>query len=76
MKKHELLKSGDSILRVLDVQEARVLVLDCVRRIMPYWTDNASLEAYKPCSDDVLEPLDDRIYWTQSRGKPCMSVIP
>ena len=59
MKKHELLKSGNSILRVLDVQEARVLVLDCVRRIMPYWMDNGSLEAYKPCSDDVLEPVAD-----------------
>ena len=39
MKKHDLLRSGDSIIRVLDVQDDRILVIDCVKHTMPVWVD-------------------------------------
>ena len=31
MKKYDLLQSGDSIIRVLEVQGDRVLVIDCIQ---------------------------------------------
>ncbi len=35
MKKYDLLRSGDAIIRVLEVQGNRVLVIDCIKRTMP-----------------------------------------
>ncbi|WP_199715111.1 hypothetical protein [Acutalibacter sp. 1XD8-33] len=35
VKKHDLLRSGDTIIRVLDVQGDRGLVSDCIKRTMP-----------------------------------------
>lgn len=50
MKKHDLLRSGDSIIRVLDVQDDRILVIDCVKHTMPVWVEAESLESYSECS--------------------------
>ena len=38
MKKYNLLRSGDSIIRVLEVQGDRVLVIDCIKRTMTSYT--------------------------------------
>ena len=37
MKKYDLLRSGDSIVRVLEVQGDRILVIDYIKRTMPTW---------------------------------------
>ena len=44
MKKYDLLRSGDSIIRVLDVQDDRILVIDCIKHSMPVWVDVESLK--------------------------------
>lgn len=49
MKKYDLLRAGDSIIRVLEVQGDRVLVIDCIKKTMPVWVDAAELEAYSEC---------------------------
>lgn len=54
MKRYELLRSGDSIIRVLDVQQERVFVIDCVKQTMPVWMEFQSLESYSECSDEEL----------------------
>ncbi len=54
MKKYELLRSGDSIIRVLDVQQERVFVIDCVKQTMPVWLDSELLESYVGCTDGEL----------------------
>ena len=46
MKKYDLLQSGDSIIRVLEIQGDRVLVIDCIKRTMPRWMEKVDLESY------------------------------
>ena len=50
MKKHDLLRSGDSIIRILDMQDDRILMIDCVKHTMPVWVEAESLESYSECS--------------------------
>lgn len=54
MKKFDLLRSGDSIIRALDIQDNRILVIDCIKHTMPVWTDVGSLESYFECTNDEL----------------------
>ena len=54
MKKYDLLRSGDSIIRVLGVQGDRALVIDCIKRTMPVWVDAAELESYSECTSGEL----------------------
>ena len=54
MKKHDLLRSGDNIVRVLDVQQERVFVIDCINRKMPVWMESELLESYVGCTDGEL----------------------
>lgn len=54
MEKYDLLRLGDNIIRVLEVQENRVLVIDCIKRRMPVWVEAVSLETYLECSDRAL----------------------
>ena len=54
MKKYDLLRSGDSITRVLDVQNDRILVIDCLKQTMPVWMEVESLESYSECSGKDL----------------------
>jgi len=54
MKKYDLLRSGDSIIRVLEIQQNRVLLIDCIKRNMPVWVDVVVLESYSECTCDNL----------------------
>ena len=57
MNKHDLLRSGDSIIRVLEVQGDRILVIDCIKRTMPIWVDAAELESYSECTSGELSQV-------------------
>ncbi len=46
MKKYDLLCSGDSIVRVLEIQGSRILIIDCIKQTMPVWGESESLESY------------------------------
>ncbi len=54
MKKYDLLRSGGNIIRVLDVKQKRVLVIDCINRKMPVWVEPMMMESYSECSDREL----------------------
>ncbi len=45
MKKYDLLRTGDSIIRVMDVQDDRILVIDCIKHSMPVWRKYESLDS-------------------------------
>ena len=45
--KNDLYFKDDSIVRVLEVREDRVLVIDCIRRTMPQRKDIASLTGWE-----------------------------
>ena len=57
MKKYDLLRSGDSIIRVLEVQGDRVLVIDCIKKTMPVWVDMVALESYFECTTSELSEV-------------------
>ena len=54
MKKHDLLRSGDSIIRILDMQDDRILVIDCLKQTMPVWLESEWLESYVGCTGGEL----------------------
>lgn len=57
MKKYDLIRSGDSIIRILDVQQDRVLVIDCIKQSMPVWVESESLESYSKCFGKELSEI-------------------
>ena len=54
MKKYDLLRSGDAIIRVLEVQGDRVQVIDCIKRTMPTWVNMMVLESCSECTCEEL----------------------
>lgn len=54
MKKYDLLRSGENIVRVLDFQDDRMLMIDCVKHTMPVWMEIVLLEFYSECSNEEL----------------------
>lgn len=57
MKKYDLLRSGDSIIRVLDIQQNQILIIDCINRKMPVWVEPVSLESYSECTATELSEV-------------------
>lgn len=57
MKKYDLLRLGDTIIRVLEVQGDRVLMIDCIKRTMPVWVEVTELEAYSECTNGELSEV-------------------
>ena len=44
MRKYELLRYKETILRVLEVEQDRVLMIDCIKQTMPVWVDRATAD--------------------------------
>ncbi len=57
MKKYDLLRSDDSIIRVLEVQECRVLIIDCIKKTMPVWVEPSVLSSYYSCDSVILNDV-------------------
>ena len=45
--KNKLMKSESGIIRILDINEDKVLVIDCLKKTMPVWVDKALLNNYE-----------------------------
>lgn len=80
MKKYSLLKSDNNIIRVLEIQGNKILIIDCIKQTMPVWVDSSVENNYSPCSDsDLMEltgyhlPCADTL--TYHQRKPCMNDI-
>lgn len=54
MQKNDLYFKDDSIIRVLVEKEDRVLVIDCVRRTMPFWENVSFYVGWEQCSHEKL----------------------
>ena len=55
MKKNDLLKRGSRIFRVLEIQENKIFVIDCVNRTMPQWRDMDFLVGYSQITEQNLQ---------------------
>ena len=49
-----ILKKGDRIVRCLDSDEGKLLVIDCAKRTMPYWVDSCCLAGYEEVGQERL----------------------
>ena len=54
MKKYDLFRSCDSIIRILEIQPDRVLVIDCIKKNMPVWMEKTLLGSYSECANSEL----------------------
>ena len=54
MKKNDLMKLNDTIIRVLAIEENKILIIDCLKRIMPKWVDSSALSDFNICSKNDL----------------------
>ena len=59
MKNNQLLRNGETIIRLLDIKDGQAFIVDCKRQTVPKWIDVDTLTNYETCSDDVLDPLPD-----------------
>ena len=49
-----LLKKNEEIVRVLEIQDDRRLVIGCTQKSMPVWISERDLEGYVPCDEAEL----------------------
>ena len=54
MLKNDLLKNDGEIIRIITIKINQALVIDCIKRNMPYWINIELLESYIPCNDQEL----------------------
>ena len=54
MLRNDLLKKGDSIIRVLSLNGTNALIIDCIKPQMPKWIARSELYEYAPCSNEDL----------------------
>lgn len=54
MKKNSLWKSGEQIVRVLELKNEKGFVIDCVKRSMPYWVIADSLSGYEEYTESEM----------------------
>ena len=59
--KNKLMKSGDKIIRVLDRDGSKAFVIDCIKRNMPKWIDEAEISDYIQCGEDDLLSATDTV---------------
>ena len=46
MKKNDLYRKDDSVLRVIHIQESMIMVIDCVKFTMPVWMKPTEMCSY------------------------------
>ena len=61
MKKNELMKYGNSIIRILDIGDDAVLIVECVHKSMPKWVEQSNLTSYENCTEQELYATTGKI---------------
>ena len=54
MKKYDLLKNDKDIIRVLEIQQDRILIIDCIKKTMPVWVQSSDIDSFFCCSVEEL----------------------
>ena len=50
----KLMKNKEQIIRILQEQGEKVLVIDCIKRTMPKWIEKSLLQDYTDCEEREL----------------------
>lgn len=59
MQKNELYRNNNSIIRVLEIKNNAVLVIDCINKTMPQWVGVSFFEDWTKCSDEILHEITE-----------------
>jgi len=54
MKKYDLLKNEKDIIRVLEIKQDRILIIDCIKKTMPIWVESSDLNSFSCCPVEEL----------------------
>ena len=54
MQKNDVLRCGESILRVLDIRENKVLIVTYPQKSVPLWTNQEELREYQPIKEEEI----------------------
>lgn len=54
MKKYDLLRNKETVIRILEIQDGQVLVIDCIKKTMPVWVDFSALDCDSACTEQEL----------------------
>ena len=57
MQKNELYRNNNSIIRVLEIKNNAVLVIDCINKTMPQWIGVSFFEDWTKCADETLHEI-------------------
>lgn len=60
MKRGDLIKIGDVVYRILEIDGQDVLCIDCGRRVLPVWKEEAFFDSGSICAEDELQTLLSR----------------
>ena len=63
MKKYDLLKNDKGIIRVLEIQQDRILIIDCIKKTMPVWAQSSELNFFSCCSiEELIQIIGFELY--------------
>ena len=49
-----LMTNKDTILRILEIKPDRILVIDCIKKTLPRWTEKTALAEFKKSKPEDL----------------------
>lgn len=76
MLKNDLMKCGEEIVRILDVEEKNVFVVNCIRRTMPKWITRQELSDYvKIPEEEFLNSMEMCIPDVEELSAPLRKVV-
>ena len=61
MEKNQLIKNHGTIYRVLSVEEDEVLLIDCMKKIMPKWYGLDEIDGYEVCTEKELLEITEMV---------------
>lgn len=53
MKKNDLYRKDDNVLRVLHIQENQIMVIDCIKFTMPVWIEDTVIDDCVNCAEET-----------------------
>lgn len=62
MQRNKLIRCGEHIIRILEMSEDSVLIVDCIHKSMPRWVQQSELIDYEDCTEQELSSATDRFF--------------
>lgn len=59
MLKNKLLQKDNNIVRVLETENDKALIVNCIKRVVPQWINTAELTEYTECSINDLSHITE-----------------